>query len=174
MESNRNKRAIEFVDIGKITGTFGRFGEVKIKILTDFPERFFEEKDFYLKLENQTPEKIKVSNARFHNKVLVLKITGIDDIENAKKLSGGYFQIPIEDVKKLPADNFYQFQIIGLSAFSSSGKYLGIIDGIINTPNHDVYIIKGEVEILIPAFKKYIKKIDLEKGNIIVEVPEEY
>ena len=37
-----------------------------------------------------------------------------------------------------------------------------------NTAANDVYVVKGEREILVPAVKEYVLSIDLSKGEMTV------
>lgn len=164
---------INNINIGKVTGTFGINGEIKVKILTDFPERFFEEKDFILQKENDLPEKIIIDNARYSGKYLIIKLNNFDNIEQSKKIIGALIQIPREKLKPLPDDSYYEFDIIGIHVYDENNNFIGTISEIINTPNNDVYVIKKDKkEIAIPAFKKYILKIDIKNKIMMIKMPE--
>lgn len=174
MAGSGNKTEMK-ISIAQIVGTFGTKGEVKVKILTDFPERFFELKKVFLysPVSKQTHE-IEIGGVRFHKHWALIKIKGIEKKEDAEKLRFFYIQIPKKSLKKLPEGSFYLFEIIGLKVYEKDGKYLGEVSEILRNPANDIYVVKDEEkEILLPALKKFIKKIDIEKGEMWVNTPYE-
>ncbi|NLC29682.1 MAG: 16S rRNA processing protein RimM, partial [Chloroflexi bacterium] len=79
----------------------------------------------------------------------------------------------IQDLPKLPKGQFYHHQLIGLKVWQGD-EYLGLLTEIMETGANDVYVIKDDEgeELLIPAIPDVIKTIDLELGNMQVELLE--
>lgn len=172
MESNRDKTRLNLVSVGQIISTFGIKGEVKIKILTDFPDRFLKQKEFFLTTPDLT-QKIFLEGIRFQKNILIAKIKSCDSLESAKKLKWAYLQIEEKELINLTSDTFYHFQIIDSDVYSLENRYLGKIKDIIKTGSNDVYVIKtSKEELLVPATKEFIKKIDLSKKTIYIKIPE--
>ena len=73
-----------------------------------------------------------------------------------------------EDAIALSKDEYYVSDLIGLSVLSEKGEKLGMLSDVLKTAANDVYVVKGEREILIPAVKEYVLSIDLEKGEMTV------
>lgn len=153
----------QFLAVGKIINTHGIKGEVKVQSTTDDLNRFKKLK--YAYIDNN---EIKIAGCKLQPGKVILKIEGIDSIEVAAKLKNKFIEVKREDAVKLPKDSYYAADIIGCEVFEETGNSLGTIDDIIYTGSNDVYWIKGEKEILIPALKTIITEINIENKKIII------
>lgn len=163
--------------VGRIISTHGLRGEVKVRIITDFPERFLEDRFYFLSLASEPGKMLKteVEKSRLQGNKAVLKFRGFSSIDEAKKLKGAEVFIEEAALKPLQADTFYQFQIIGLEVFSEEGEPIGKLTEILDLPSNDVYVVQGKKEvILVPALKEVIKKIDLEQKKMWVKLLKEF
>lgn len=159
---------IKFISIGKIVGISGNKGEVKVEILTDFPERFKNLKKVYIE-KNKEMSELEIENVNYRDNSVIIKFAGIENIKMAKKLLNSYLKIETKDLVKLKEGQYYYFQIIGLNVETLEGKKIGKITEIIKTGSNDVYVVsQNGKEILIPAIKEVVKEIDLE--NKIMKV----
>ena len=155
----------ESLIVGRILAPWGIRGEVKVEVLTDFPERFAPQKVVYL---NTRP--LEIESCRPHKQQLVVKLATIDSVEDAEKLRGQDLTIPRSELSRLPEGQYYTFQIIGLKVVTTEGELLGHITEIMTTGSNDVYIVEGKRgEILIPAIEDVVKSIDLKKGKVVIE-----
>jgi len=158
----------ESLIIGHILAPWGIHGEVKVEVVTDFPERFTPGKLVYL---DGYP--LEIEHCHPHKQHLLVKLTTIDSVEAAEKLRGQDLTIPSSELHHLPEGQYYAFQLIGLDVVTTKGKYLGQITDIMSTASNDVYIVEGERgEILIPAIEDVVKSIDLKKGKVVIETIE--
>ena len=158
----------EFLIVGYILAPWGIRGEIKVEVVTDFPERFAPQKIVYL---NTSP--LEIESCRPHKQHLVVKLATIDSVEDAEKLRGQDLTIPRSELYPLPEGQYYTFQLIGLKVVTTEGKLLGRITEIMTTGSNDVYIVEGKRgEILIPAIEDVVKSIDLKKGKIVIEAIE--
>ena len=155
----------EFLIVGYILAPWGIRGEVKVEVVTDFPERFAPRKVVYL---NTRP--LEIESCHPHKQHLVVKLDTIDSVEDAEKLRGQDLTIPRSELYHLPQGQYYTFQIIGLKVVTTEGELLGHITEIMTTGSNDVYIVEGKRgEILIPAIEDVVKSIDLQKGEVVIE-----
>jgi len=158
----------ESLIVGRILAPWGIRGEVKVEVLTDFPERFAPQKVVHL---NARP--LEIESCRPHKQHLVVKLATIDSVEDAEKLRGQDLTIPSSELYPLPEGQYYTFQLIGLDVLTTEGQYLGQVTDIMATAGNDVYIVEGEGgEILIPAIEDVVKSIDLEEGKMVIEAIE--
>lgn len=164
-------REEDLFTIGVITGPHGRFGKLKVHPMTDYPHRFLELKEVYLEL-NKRRALFAVVEASLHKSYVLIELKGIHNRDKAKEFKNFYLKIPEEDLVPLPEGHYFFHEILGLSVLTLSGEKLGVIKDIIKTGSNDVYVVEGEREILIPAIKKVVKEIDLEKGIIRVHLLE--
>jgi 16S rRNA processing protein RimM len=158
--------ADELINIGIISGVYGYKGEVKIAPLTDYPERFEQLNGVILSDFHGVRAQEEIEYVKFNNNHIYLKFAGIDTKEEAVKYKGAYVQISEGQLFPLPEGVYYQFQLLGLRVFDAEKGCLGILRDIIETGANDVYVIDSEDygEILIPAIKQVVRKIDLEEG----------
>ena len=158
----------EFLIIGRILAPWGVKGEVKVEVMTDFPERFTPRKVVYL---DRHP--LEIESCRYHKHHLILKLVSVDSIEVAEKLRGQDLTIPGSEIYRLPEGQYYAFQLIGLKVVTTEGHTVGRITDIMTTLGNDVYIVEtNRGEKLIPAIENVVKSIDLKKGRMIIEAIE--
>jgi len=160
---------IEWATIGKVVALFGVRGELKVRLLTDVPNRFAELDAVHVG-PNHIPHLIQ--NVRPHKgEMIVLKLEGIDDANAAEVLRNQDLLIPLSNLAKLPPGSYYQHDIIGLQVFTVDGRDLGKIVDIITTGSNDVYSIKTPAgpQVLIPAIKDVIKQIDLIRHTMYID-----
>ncbi|MGM0603782.1 MAG: ribosome maturation factor RimM [Bacillota bacterium] len=158
-----------YITIGQITRFQGNKGEVRVKPLTDIPERFFELEKVYLKNKENIIE-MEIEYIRFHKQFVIIKFLSINSISDAEKYRN--FEVLIPDAEKLilPEDYYYVDSLIDMEVYLKDGSYLGVIIDVIDTSGTDIFLIKGKIkEFMIPASKEMILDIDFEENKIIAE-----
>ena len=94
-----------------------------------------------------------------------------DDLEAEAALHGQRRRVALEDAVPLPRGRVYLYQLIGLRVKTTDGATLGTLVDVLDTRANDVYIVHdGSREILLPAIPEVIKEINLERGEMIVEL----
>lgn len=159
----------EWATIGKVVALFGVRGELKVRLLTDIPNRFAE-----LDAVHAGPGHTRhlIQRVRpYKSEMIVLKLEGIDDANAAELLRNQDLQIPLSKLAKLPPDSYYQHDILGLRVFTLDKLELGKIVDILITGGNDVYVVKTAdgSQVLIPAIKDVIKEIDLIRHTMYID-----
>lgn len=155
----------EYITVGQIINTHGLKGEIKIYPLTDDIKRFRKLKNVYI--DNK---ETKITWCKLQSDKIILKLEGIDTIEAAQKLKEKYIEIKREDAVKLPEGRYFITDIMECTVFDETGKELGKVTNVIQTGSNDVYSVKGKDEdILIPALKSIVTKIDIENQTIVIK-----
>jgi 16S rRNA processing protein RimM len=159
----------EWATIGKVVALFGVRGELKVRLLTDIPNRFAELESVHIGPDH-TLQRIQGIRP-YKSEMIVLKLEGIDDANAAETLRNQDLSIPLSNLAKLPPDSYYQHDILGLQVITLDGRNLGTIVDIIVTGSNDVYSIKtpGGSQLLIPAIKDVIKQIDLIRHTMHID-----
>jgi 16S rRNA processing protein RimM len=156
----------QLIVVGRVVAPWGVKGEVKVEVMTDFPDRFSPGEEVHI---DGCPTIIE--NSRWHKGRAILKLDTVDSVEAAEKLRGRWLEIPPSKLRSLPKDQYYQFQLMGLEVWTTQGQHLGRIADILPTGSNDVYLVQGELgELLIPAIEDVVKSVELEKGRIVVEL----
>lgn len=162
----------KYITVGQISKPYGLHGDVKVIPYTDFPDRFLKTKRLFVLQNNHVLEK-QVERANVQENKIIIKLADINTPEEAGKFRGALLQIPPDEVSELPEGSYYYFQIVGLSVYTLEGKPIGVIEEILNTGSNDVYLVKdpeNKREILLPAIKDVVKKIDLEEKSMFVDL----
>ena len=162
---------MEYIEIGQIVNTNGLKGVVKVNPFTDDISKFESLKYIYIQLKNEL-KKVKIEQVRFNKNQVLLKLEGIDSIEEAEKYRNFYVKTEKETQEELGEDTYYIVDLIGLDVFSDKDEYLGKIDDVFPTGSNDVYVIKDNLgkQILIPAIADVVKKVDLKNKKMIINL----
>lgn len=163
----------EMFSIGKIVNTHGVKGEIKVLPTTDDPKRFKKLKSIYV--ENRNSQVYEIESVRFHKECVLLKLKGIDSMDDGEKLKGSIIKIDRKDSLPLGKDEYYISDLYGMQVYTEEERFLGELVDIIETGSNDVYIIKKSdrpKDLLIPAIKQVVKTVDVENKKMIVHLLE--
>lgn len=161
----------KYFEVGQIVNTFGVKGMLKVKPFTDDANRFEELKKVYI-CKKEKLEEVEIEEVKYHKDMVLLKVKGIDDMNEAEKVKGLYLKIDRKNAKKLPKGTYFIADLLGLEVYSDKEEFLGKVDDIFRTGANDVYVVKDEKgkQLLLPGIPEVIKEIDLEKEKIIVHL----
>ena len=161
----------EYLEIGQIVNTFGVKGMVKVNPFTDDITRFDKLKKVYI-CKKASMEEVEIEEVKYHKNMVLLKIKGINDMNQAEKCKGLYLKIHRKDAIKLPKDTYFIADLLGLEVYTDEGVLLGKVDDIYNTGSNDIYVVKDDLgkQILLPGTKEVLKEISLEKEKIVVHL----
>ena len=155
----------QFLEAGRIVGTHGVKGELRV-------EPWCDSADFLAKIHtlywNRGSEKLQVVSSRVHKSLLLLKLEGIDTVEEADALRGRILYLDRADVK-LPKGRYFVQDMIGLTVMDAdTGKRYGSLTEVMPTGANDVYQVTGEdkVNYLVPAIPDVIVDVDIDGGTL--------
>ena len=156
---------VETLIVGRVLGSHGVRGFVRVEPLTDDPERFASLKQVIIE-----GREYRVSSARVSPGRILVKLEGIDTPEAARLLRNEYLRVPFEAAAPLPEGAYYHFQLVGLHVETTSGEPLGVLAEVLALPANDVYVVRGDRgELLIPAVRDIVTQIDLEARRMVVD-----
>jgi 16S rRNA processing protein RimM len=162
-------RITDYLVIATVLRPHGVRGELKIRVETDFPERFALLSRIYL-----GPEYLPFELESFRNLpgYGLLKLKGLDDRTAAEALRGMDVQIPIDEAMPLGPGQYYEHEVLGLEVWSVDGERLGLIEEVLFTGSNPVYVtLAPDREILIPSLPDVVLDVDLEGGRMTVRLP---
>ena len=163
---------MDLLVVGEIVKVRGLHGCLKVLTSMEMQNIVTGIKFVYLEdvLGQRKSHDIRVITAS--GKFLFLELTDITDRESAQTLVGYKVLIPRDKLKDLSPGEFYWRDIIGLDVYDEKGNFLGRIESIFPTGSNDVYVCRGEREILLPAIADVIRRIDIEKKIMTVRLLE--
>lgn len=162
---------MEYIEIGQIVNTNGLKGVVKVNPFTDDISKFEDLKYVYIQLKREL-KKVKIEQVRYNKNQVLLKLEGIDSIEEAEKYRNFYLKTEKESQEDLGEDTYYIVDLIGLDVYSDKNEYLGKIEDVFPTGSNDVYVVKDNLgkQILIPAIADVVKEVDLKNKKMIINL----
>ena len=162
---------MEYIEIGQIVNTNGLKGVVKVNPFTDDIGKFEDLKYVYIQLKNEL-KKVKIEQVRYNKNQVLLKLEGIDSIEEAEKYRNFYLKTEKESQEDLGEDTYYIVDLIGIDVYSDKNEYLGKIEDVFPTGSNDVYVVKDNLgkQILIPAIADVVKEVDLKNKKMIINL----
>jgi len=162
-----------YISIGLVRRAHGLKGEVLVKPLTDFPDRFLSTGRVWLGRQGQPhPRRYPVLGARPHSGGYLLELEGVRDRREAEALRGQLVQVPEEDLVPLDEGRYYIYRLIDVPVYSEEGDQLGRVADILAAGGTDVWVVRppqGD-DILVPGAGEFIKRIDLDEGKVIVHL----
>jgi len=157
----------EFIEAGKIVNTHGIRGEVKIQPWADSPGFLTSFEYIYI---DQTP--VKIISARVHKGCVIATLDGVNDIDAAIRMKNKIISVKKKDAK-LEDDRHFIADLIGLQAIDfDTGEELGAVKEILTLPSNDVYVIKGQREVMVPAVPEFIIEKNIKEGFVKVKLIE--
>ena len=162
---------MEYIEIGQIVNTNGLKGVVKVNPFTDDISKFEELKYIYIQLKSEL-KKVKIEQVRYNKNQVLLKLEGIDSIEEAEKYRNFYLKIEKKSQEELGEDTYYIVDLIGINVYSENDEYLGTIEDVFPTGSNDVYVVKDNLgkQILVPAIAEVGNEGELKNKKMVIKI----
>lgn len=153
-----------FLEIGQIVSTQGIRGEVRVKPWCDEPAFLTEFDTLYFDEQGKQP--IEVESGWVNKHVVVLKLRGIDTVEQARTYRNRVLYMDRSEVE-LDENTYFIQDLIGMQVVDAdSGKSYGTLVEVTQTGANDVYHIENDhgQRSMIPAVPLIIKETNLEEN----------
>lgn len=157
-------------NVGKIVNTHGIRGEVKVKRISDFEERFSIGEKVYIETEKESIP-LTIAAHRVHKGFDLIQFEEWHHINDAEKYKGSMLQINKAQLTELDEHEFYYYEIIGCDVFTQDNAHIGKIKEILSPGANDVWVIQrhGKKDALIPYIEQVVKEIDVENKWVKIE-----
>jgi 16S rRNA processing protein RimM len=104
----------------------------------------------------------------------VAKLEGVEDRDAAQALRGAEIAVTRDELGDAEEGTIYWRDLIGLQVANLRGETLGMVEGMFETGETSVLVVKGERERMIPFVPDYVKAVDHEAKRITVDWEAEY
>lgn len=164
----------DLIVIGKIVSVHGVRGDVKIYSFTDPIENLLDYRRWTLRRGGEVKQ-VELVKGRLQGKILVATLEGLADREEARTYADFEICIPRSELPQLTGEDYYWFQLQGLTVINQLEQVLGRVDHLLETGANDVMVVKpfdgslDDRERLLPYIDQCVLKIDLEAGEMRVE-----
>lgn len=161
----------ELLQVGVVTQTHGIRGEVKVFPTTDDAGRFRDLKKVFLDTGREKLP-LEIQGVKFFKQFVIVKFKGLDTINEVERFRRCPLLVPREDAVPLEEDEYYIADMIGMRVETEDGKAFGTLKDVMETGANDVYVIDSisHGEVLVPAIKECIRKVDVAEGKMIVHL----
>ena len=168
----------EWLIVGLITSCHGINGQVKVKSLSDFEERFIKPGLRWLQKENEPPSKIELISG-FKNpgkETFILRFKGISTRNHAEKLKNCKILVKTNKLPKLKKEEFHLLELINLQVKMLENEELKIIGKVIDLENEKnnllvIELLKDQKKVLVPFVKEIVPLIDIKNNFIMINPP---
>lgn len=159
-----------FLNIGKIVGSHGIRGIVRVECWCDSPEFLCKFKRLFTATDTESV--LNVIKASPHKNIALIKFDGIDSVEQAEAMRGKLLYIYRDDAK-LNKGQYFIEEILGCKVFDEqTKKYYGVLTDVTNTGANDIWqITNGDKEYLFPSVPHFVKNIDIDTDVISIMPP---
>jgi 16S rRNA processing protein rimM len=152
---------LPYIEAGEIVTTHGVRGEIKVLSWLDSPEMLCEFDRCRISGREYVMDSVRVQKT-----CNLVKLRGIDTMEDAQKLRGKTMELYREDI---PDELIFASELVDVEVYAD-GACIGKIKEVLDYPGNSVYVVQGEREYLIPAVKEFILSTDLEKNQMQVKL----
>ncbi len=168
----------EWLTVGLITSCHGINGQVKVKSLSDFEERFLKPGIRWLQQENETPSKIElISGFKQPGKeIFIVKFQGINTRNRAEQLKKFKILVKTETLPKLKKEEFHLLELVNLEVKTFEDDELKKIGKVINLENEKnnllvIELFQNQKKVLVPFVKEIVPLIDIKNNFLIINPP---
>jgi len=155
--------------VATVVRPHGLDGTLKVKVESDNPDRFRAGSRLLI---NGPGPAASAAVERFvpQGRFGLLKLEGIDSVEQALALRNADLAVGEQELRPLPSGDYYTFQLLGLKVTSLEGLELGRVVQIETLPAGDIYLVQGpEGNFYVPARGDIIRQVDLERGTMVID-----
>ena len=168
----------EWLVVGLITSPHGINGQIKVKSLSDFEERFTKPGKRWIQKEKEMPVEFKlISGFKQPGKeFFIISLKGINNRNQAEKLKAYKVLVKSNDIPKLREEEFHLSELVNLQVKISEGNQFKTIGNVINLQNekNNLLVIKlqrNNKEVLVPFVKEIVPVVDIKNKFIIITPP---
>jgi len=168
----------EWLTVGLITSCHGINGQVKVKSLSDFEERFLKPGIRWMQKENEAPTKIELLSGfkQPGKETFIIKLHGINTRDHAEQLKKFKILVKTDKLPKLNKEEFHLLELINLEVKTLENDELKVIGKVINLENEKnnllvIELFKNQKKVFIPFVKEIVPLIDLKNNFLIINPP---
>ena len=159
--------------MGRIVGPFGVQGWLKVKPFTEEAGGLGEFSRWLVNAREGWRE-MAIEDFEVHSKGPVVKLAGCEDREGAERLRGCDVAVTRGELGEADDGSLYWVDLVGLDVVDESGGELGKVEGLFETGETSVLVVKGTKERMIPFVPAYVKAVDREAKRITVDWKADY
>jgi 16S rRNA processing protein RimM len=179
------------VTLALVMKTQGRHGEVAVELHTGVPDRFRQGMRLWALLKNGERREVEIEELWPHKSWLVLKLAGVDTMDDAEALKGAELQVPQSERAELEAGWTYLSDLVGCTVFDGEREIGRVVDVAFGAGEAPLLVVRGGVRdevrseagdepqpsaaklpYEIPFAEAYLEKVDVERKQVRMRLPD--
>ena len=168
----------EWLVVGLITSCHGINGQVKVRSLSDFEERFIKPGKRWLQKEFEAPTEIELTSGfkQPGKETFIVKFQGINTRNHAEQIKNFKFLVKTDKLPKLKKEEFHLLELINLEVKNLVNNELKTIGKVINLENEKnnllvIELFKNQKEVFVPFVKEIVPSVDIKNNFLIINPP---
>lgn len=159
----------QLIVLGQLGAPWGVRGWVRVNSYTEPREGILDYRGIYLRRESGW-RAAQFAEGRMQGKSPVVRLEGVNDRDAALQWRDAEIGVPREQMPEPGAGHYYWSDLEGLSVARQDGEVIGQVAYMLATGEHDVMVVRGERETLIPfVLERFVVDVDLDNGRITVD-----
>jgi 16S rRNA processing protein RimM len=165
----------DLVIVGRVARPHGVHGEIRIEYANPNLHFFSHYQEIFVQVEREKPIRYRVLQSRVHKNRVLCKIEGVVTRDQAESLRDAQVLIHADSLPPTAEHEYYWRDVIGMSVYTETGRYVGEVSEILSTAGHDVYVIHGRGrEYLVPAVEGWVQELRGQSYTMIVRTPDAF
>ena len=163
----------EMIVVARVARAHGNRGEVILDLQTDFPEERFKPGAAIFVIRDGAPVSLTIESVRFHRGRPIVKLSGVETMDQSEAMAGQELRIAPEALQELPAGSFYHHDLVGCLVQTAGGETVGRVTAVEGGGVSSRLVVRrhGE-EIQIPLAQDICVSVDVAGRTIVVNPPE--
>jgi 16S rRNA processing protein RimM len=163
----------DLLRVGVAIGTHGLRGDLKVRPVSDDASALLAAGEVFIRGRQGDVTVFKVASVKEHKANVLLRLQGHENIDAVQSMVGCEVLMHRSALPDLPDEEFYWFELEGLTVVDRRCGELGILEEMFTTAAHDIYVVRGRFgEVLIPAVEEFIREINRDGRRMLVDLPE--
>lgn len=162
--------------MGRVAAPYAVKGWLKIQPFTDYVDSLFDYPAWWLRKagSNGNWQAAQVLEGKVHGRFLLVQLDTVPDRNTAEQVVGWEIAVERAQLPEPEAGEYYWDQLIGLRVIGLAGVALGKVERILESGAHDILVVHGEREHLIPFVDPIVRQVDVARGQIEVDWGADY
>ena len=154
-------------------GWFGLKGFVKVQLFNKSHSSLARGSEVMMGNHDGNLARYKIEEINIRRSSALMKFEGVDDRSSVEKFKDKFLFAEEKSLKRLPKGRWYVHDIVGCEVVTVDGEILGTVNEVYVHLGQDVWEVKQESKkFLVPVVNEFVKKVDVRRKKIIVEVIE--
>ncbi len=160
---------MKLIPVGRVVAAHGIRGEVKFRYYNETESDSLKYRSFFTRDETGKQIELTATRIQRQRNVFIIKFRGMERVEDVQFLLKRELSVREEDLPPLADDEYYDYRLIGLTAVTDTGRPVGRVKDVMHTGAHDILVIEGRMELLVPMTEEHIVSIRVDEGSVTVK-----